>query len=53
MIRIRKSGERGQSNLGWLDGHSVESGDGVAVSDESLVQISASQPSHFLLFDLA
>jgi redox-sensitive bicupin YhaK (pirin superfamily) len=36
-----------------LNGHALKTGDGAAVSKEKLLEISASQESEFLLFDLA
>jgi quercetin 2,3-dioxygenase len=36
-----------------LNGHSLEAGDGAAISDETLLKITATQPSDILLFDLA
>ena len=35
-----------------LDGHSLDTGDGAAVSDKTLLEIAASRPAEIMLFDL-
>lgn len=56
MIQVRHGKELRHANYGWLDSfHTLQAGDGAALSEEPIVKIAAQKDSELLLFvfDLA
>ena len=50
MIRIRRTEDRGRTELDWLDGPHPG---GAAASEEKILSVEALEPAEVLVFDLA